>query len=125
MQLVFASDTKRVELPAGGYGVIQKGSHWPADDPIVLAHPEVFSTDARYGLSYSREPAGYDAPVEQTTAGPGERRMTTRRPTDTSSSDGGDEADALRAELTRLGVAVDGRWSMRRLRDEMEKVGSA
>jgi hypothetical protein len=77
--VVFASDTKRVELPTGGFGVIQKGSHWPATDPIVLAHPEVFTTDPRYGMHYSTEPAGYDAPVEQVTARPGEKRAA-RRP---------------------------------------------
>jgi hypothetical protein len=119
--VVFASATKRVELPGGGFGVIQKGSHWPADDPIVAAHPEVFTTDPRYGMHYSREPAGYDAPVEQATAAPGERRMTRRPPPDDTS----DEAEALRAELTRLGRQVDARWGVNRLRAELEKVASA
>jgi hypothetical protein len=117
--VVFASATKRVELPGGGFGVIQKGSHWPADDPIVLAHPEVFSDDPRWGMNYSVEPPGYDAPVEQTTAAPGERR-TTRRPVDDTS----EEAEALRSELRRLGREVDARWGVRRLREELEKVGA-
>jgi hypothetical protein len=118
IRVVFASDTKRVELPAGGYGVIAKGSHWPATDPIVLAHPEVFTDDPRYGMNYSVEPAGYDAPVEQTTAGPGEKRATRRPPVD----DASEEAAELRAELTRLGRPVDSRWGLARLRSEMEKV---
>jgi hypothetical protein len=118
MDLVFATTTMRVELPTGGYGVIQKGTHWPADDPIVQAHPQAFSPDPRYGLSFSRQPAGYDAPVEQATAAPGEKRMTARPKVDEAF----DEADSLRSELTRLGRDVDGRWSLRRLREEMEKV---
>jgi hypothetical protein len=118
IRVVFASDTKRVELPGGGYGVVQKGSHWPAEDPIVLAHPEVFTTDPRYGMHYSREPAGYDAPVEQVTAGPGEKRNARRPPDDAS-----EEAAELRSELTRLGRPVDSRWGVARLRAELEKVG--
>jgi hypothetical protein len=120
MQVVFARETRQVPLPDGGFGVIHKGSHWPAADPIVLAHPEVFTTDARYGLNYSVEPAGYDAPVEQTTAGPGEKRNVRRPPVD----DASDEAEGLRAELRRLGRDVDGRWSLKRLREELGKVAS-
>jgi colicin import membrane protein len=47
-------------------------------DPVVRAHPDWFSTDPRYGLLYSVEPDGYDAPVEEATAVPGERRNTRR-----------------------------------------------
>jgi hypothetical protein len=32
-----------------------------------------------------------------------------------------DESEELRAQLTELGVKVDGRWSIHRLRDELEK----
>jgi hypothetical protein len=120
IRVVYASQTKRVELPAGGFGVIAKGSHWPADDPIVAAHPEVFTDDPRYGMHYSVEPAGYDAPVEQTTAAPGEKRNVRRPPVDDTS----DEAEGLRAELRRLGRQVDGRWSIKRLQDELAKVGT-
>jgi len=116
MEIVYATMTRRVELPDGGYGVIQKGSHWPAEDPIVRANRDVFTTDARYGLNYSREPEGYNAPIEQATAAPGERRMV--RP---KVDEAFDEADALRAELSRLGVVADGRWSLKRLREELEK----
>jgi hypothetical protein len=119
IQVVFATDTRRVELPAGGYGVIPKGSHWPADDPIVKAHSDVFSDDPRWGMLYSTEPEGYQAPVEQTTAAPGEKRMTAPR---AKVDEAFEEAEALRSELTRLGHDVDGRWSLRRLREEIEKV---
>ncbi len=117
IRVVYAMDTRRVELAAGGFGVVQKGSHWPADDPIVLQHPDVFSDDPRWGMNYSVEPAGYDAPIEQATAAPGERRNVRPRVDEAF-----DEAAGLRAELTRLGVDVDGRWSLKRLREEMEKV---
>ncbi len=120
MNIVYATATFRHVTQDGIGGMVPKGSHWPADDPVVQAHPEAFSSDPRYGLSFSREPAGYDAPVEQATAAPGERRMTAPR----SQADAAfDEADGLRGELTRLGVKVDGRWSLGRLREEMTRVG--
>lgn len=40
-----------------GYPVtVQGGSHWLADDPLVLARPDLFTQDCRYGLVYSGEP---------------------------------------------------------------------
>jgi hypothetical protein len=42
-----------------GYPVtVQGGSHWLADDPLVLARPDLFTEDCRYGLSWSGEPPG-------------------------------------------------------------------
>lgn len=81
MDIVYATATARVGLPDGGGGVVQKGSHWPADDPVVESHPDLFSSDPRYGLQFSREPSGFrdEAPVEQVTAAPGERRNVRRR----------------------------------------------
>lgn len=32
------------------------GSHWLADDPLVLACPGLFTRDCRYGLAYSGDP---------------------------------------------------------------------
>jgi hypothetical protein len=65
----------------GVAGIVHKGSHWPADDPVVAAHPEAFSPDPRYGLQFSQQPPGWDdPPVEQVTAAPGEKRATRRRP---------------------------------------------
>lgn len=47
---------------------------WRADDPFVLARPELFDTDPR-------NPSGTsDAPVERMTAAPGEKRTTPARP---------------------------------------------
>lgn len=84
MDLVFATDTVRLVDESGGPVVVGKGTHWPADDPVVLSHPDLFSSDPRWGLFYTREPAGYrdedsdESPVEQATRAPGERRPTRR-----------------------------------------------
>lgn len=75
----YAMGTQPVNLPNGSRAIVRKGSHWPADDPVVAAAPELFSSDPRWGLMYSVEPEGYDAPIETATANPGERRNT-RRP---------------------------------------------
>lgn len=74
MDIVYATTSSVVTLPDGGQHRVAKGTHWPADDPVVKAQPSLFSRDARYGLNFSAPPAGYDAPVEQATAAPGERR---------------------------------------------------
>lgn len=76
--VVYAMANAWVDLPTGTRARIAKGTHWPADDPIVVSRPDLFSTDPRWGMLYSREPAGYDAPIEQATAAPGERRNTRR-----------------------------------------------
>lgn len=78
MDVVYATTTTMVTL-GGAQHRVQKGTHWPADDPIVVAQPSIFSADPRYGLVFTREPAGYGDPVEQATAAPGERRAS-RRP---------------------------------------------
>jgi hypothetical protein len=38
---------------------VQGGTHWPADDPLVLARPDLFTADCRYGLMYSGDPPAY------------------------------------------------------------------
>lgn len=79
MNVVYAVGSEYVNLTVGRVHVI-KGTHWPADDPAVRARPELFSPDPRYGMLYTVEPDGWDAPVETATAAPGERRSV-RRPT--------------------------------------------
>jgi len=80
MQVVYAKYGGQVVTPDGGRHNVQGGQHWPADDPVVLAEPDRFSTDARYGVSFSAPPAELsEPPVEQATAGPGEKRATVRR----------------------------------------------
>jgi len=78
MNVVYATANASVSY-RGAQVRIGKGSHWPADDPLVVQYPDLFSTDARYGLVYTAEPDGYDAPVETASAAPGEKRSGVRR----------------------------------------------
>ena len=79
MNVVYAKYTAQVATPDGGRWNVQGGQHWPADDPVVAANPGMFSADARYGVTYSAAPAELsDPPVEQATAGPGEKRTVRR-----------------------------------------------
>jgi hypothetical protein len=80
MDVVYARGTVQVTTPDGGRHLVQGGQHWPADDPVVLANPGLFSPDPRYGIRYSRAPAEMsEPPVEQATAAPGEKRAAVRR----------------------------------------------
>ena len=79
MDVVYAKHSGQVTTPDGGRWNVQGGQHWPADDPVVKANPGMFSPDARYGVTYSAVPSGLgEAPVEQATAGPGEKRNVRR-----------------------------------------------
>jgi hypothetical protein len=80
MDVVYARSTAVVTTPDGGRHTVQGGQHWPASDPVVAANPGLFSPDARYGVSFSVAPAELsEPPVEQVTAGPGEKRGAVRR----------------------------------------------
>jgi hypothetical protein len=80
INVVFATSTARVMTPDGAGRMVVYGEHWPADDPVVLAQPSLFSVDPRHGLRASVEPAGMDEPpVETVTAGPGEKRGRVHR----------------------------------------------
>ena len=83
--VVYAMGTNFVDLTTGQRVQVVKGSHWPADDPVVRQAPHMFSTDPRWGMFYSVEPRGYDAPigdedypVELASAAPGEKRSVRR-----------------------------------------------
>lgn len=78
IKVVYATQQFQTTLPDGRRAVIPKGSHWPADDKVVRSNPDCFSDDPRYGLLYSTEPAGYDAPIEEATSVPGEKRNVRR-----------------------------------------------
>lgn len=78
MKIVYASGSAVVATTDGARYRVVKGSHWPADDPVVLAQPSLFSDDSRYGLNYSAEPDGYGDDVEQATNAPGEKRNVRR-----------------------------------------------
>lgn len=80
VDVVYAKTTASVHMPAGDQRTVRIGEHWPADDPIVEAHPHLFDADPRYGLTFSRRPSSLDEPpVEQVTAAPGESRSRVRR----------------------------------------------
>ena len=52
---VFAKAT--VTVGDLGYPVnVAGGTHWLADDPLVLARPDLFTADCRYGLAWSGDP---------------------------------------------------------------------
>jgi hypothetical protein len=82
MRAVYARRTAAVSLPSGAVVGIQQGTHWPADDPVVKANPDMFSDDPRHGMLFSRPLQADDYPdapvVEQATAAPGERRNVRR-----------------------------------------------
>jgi hypothetical protein len=82
MDIVFSTVNVVASHPKTGASVpIVHGSHWPADDPVVLAYPNFFSSDGRFGLSSSRplDADGYPlGHVEQATAAPGEKRTRAR-----------------------------------------------
>ena len=115
MEIVYATTTAVVSMPGGWNATVRAGSHWPANDPVVQQQPGIFSSDPRHGLSFT---APFEAPVEQATANPGERRLTVRTQADAAA----DELDQLRERATAAGIKVDGRWSIQRLREELAAV---
>lgn len=52
---------------------VKEGQAWHADHPLVKDHPDAFSSEPL--VIY---PRGWEAPVEQATAAPGEKRATRR-----------------------------------------------
>ena len=76
MNVVYAKTSSVVSLPGGGQIAVRIGTHWAADDPVVLAQPSLFSRDPYTGLNYSttEPPAREERAVETATAAPGERR---------------------------------------------------
>jgi hypothetical protein len=55
---------------------IHAGEIWVADDPVVKAHPECFTTDPTAYAKGTVERG--EQPVEQATRAPGEKRVTRR-----------------------------------------------
>lgn len=83
MQVVYVRvDSAVVTLPSGTPWTLMKGQHYPADDPVVTANPGMFSSDPRYGVTWTGEPPAEMAQppddVEQATAAPGEKRRAVR-----------------------------------------------
>jgi hypothetical protein len=60
--------------PEYGDRMVPGGSHWPADDPLVLARPELFTADCRYGLMFSGDAPDYmNVPPDEEPVRPRER----------------------------------------------------
>jgi hypothetical protein len=73
-EYVFALDTVSVREPGSKYPtIVQKGTAWHADCPMVTSHPDLFSPDPP-----EVHPRGWSPSVEQATAAPGEVRDTGR-----------------------------------------------
>lgn len=70
MKLKFARYTTNTGLPGNPMTFyVEEGDAWDADDPIVKAHPELFSdTPVTVHSSFGKRT------VEQATAAPGEKR---------------------------------------------------
>ncbi len=60
----------------GEHGMLHEGDLWDAEDPVVRDHPEWFDDDLD---SAAKRSVPREAPVEQATAAPGEKRPTRRR----------------------------------------------
>jgi hypothetical protein len=115
VKVVYATATTVVTMPGGWPLGVHLGTHWRADDPLVVDHPDLFTEDPKYGMSYSAPPPP-EPRIEQTTAAPGERRnVTIPNQADASFA----ELERLRAEAEAAGIKVDGRWSIQRLREAL------
>lgn len=75
MALAVATASAIIVGRGGAQVIIRQGDAWDADDPIVTAHPDMFSTDVKHARS-----TGPDAPVEDKMARPG--RKATVKPRD-------------------------------------------
>lgn len=53
LKIVFATTTTTVSNGPGSHVVIHEGEHWWAGDPIVKAHPGLFTKDSSHGLCSS------------------------------------------------------------------------
>lgn len=79
MDVVYPVADAALTLKTGATFTVRRGQHWPVEDVVVKEHPDQFSADPRYGLAFSSPPAELsEAPVEQATAAPGERRSVRR-----------------------------------------------
>ena len=84
MKVVYAVASANISRGDGTSVYIREGTHWPADDPLVLHNPGMFTDDPTPGL-HSSAPIASVRPsnVEAATKEPGERRNV-RRPIETT-----------------------------------------
>lgn len=71
MKVVYAVTTAVVDQH-----LVREGQIWPANDPIVIMQPTLFSEDPRPVLTYSTPP---DELTEETTLAPTAKRSYVRR----------------------------------------------
>lgn len=62
----------------GGYVTPNPADTYDADDPLVRAHPWLFSTEQELAGREPEPALRESAPIEQATRAPGERRTTRR-----------------------------------------------
>jgi hypothetical protein len=73
-KIVFARATTSLRDSGSKYPTtIREGEAWHATHPLVVANPDAFSDDPPVV-----HPRGWDPPVEQASAAPGEKRATNR-----------------------------------------------
>ena len=70
MSIVYAVDTASIALTTGGTFTVHRGQKYDTSLQVVCEQPGFFSDDPQTGME--------DAPVEQATAAPGERRTARR-----------------------------------------------
>ncbi len=76
-RIVFVRATASVRTPGSKYPTsLHVNEPYWADSPLVLARPELFSDTPSVVFPQGWTPA--DAPVEQASAAPGEKRATRR-----------------------------------------------
>lgn len=76
-KIKFARYTASLRMPGSKYPTtVHVNEPWWAEHPLVLTHPDAFADQPSEIL-----PRGWEPPVEQATAAPGEKRAT-RRPDD-------------------------------------------
>ncbi len=72
MDLVYANCNTYVGAPNGSIQQLVLGEPWDANDPLVKARPELFSTQPTKLRRSYRDLVGSE--IEQATAAPGEKR---------------------------------------------------
>lgn len=87
MDVVYSRHVSSWAEAGGNRVLIQPGQHWPANDPVVKKHPELFTDDPTVGLSFTVPPvedASAEPPatpgVEDASAEPGQKRTGRRQP---------------------------------------------
>ena len=80
IEAVFPVADVSLTLDTGAVYPVRRGQHWAASDDVVRQHPDMFSTDPRYGLAFSTPPPEMaDPPAETAPAASSGQRGTPYR----------------------------------------------